>query len=722
MAGRGRDWRLLGGSDPTPGEPDTLDGIAAEFEAYADAADGISSELGLAAHDVGGSSWRGTAWAAFLGAVGPVPGLVAEQSTAFTEVAQLLRAWALVLTDLQTEADDLLRQAEEAEAAQSAAEAQLPGARSARSTAYRALSNARDGDDQRATTSAFRNWDRADDRVTRLEAERDAATHDLALLVEEASELASTHRTTAATYANAVRGAALPALDLLPFATAVAVEALEDRLGGTELGGTDGVVSPTELAAILVQVTEEISPFGGLEDDQLAAYTRLLASVAAHPDLAGDVLAGLGDDIPYVLLGVHDLGQDASDPERYADLAEQLIRLIQVGSGTTAGREALIQQVYGLSYYTSVVLLAIADLDPDVVAAAATAVIASNWSAGQFFWDNPYFPALQGSHTLVALLALVDQPDAVRAFFDGPGAEDRMADLLDLAPYPMVDAAVLEVLVSALVDGTGEGARLAGALIHAVAEHGTGDLNIHLALVTLLAPHLPDVVDDIDDEVPLDRDVWQQFLNHLLDDVPAAMAGEIALVIIGAAVLDAASAEWPLDGEYNNVLRNEMADWVGPLQEALTAEALSVEEAQAAINSAFDQGAGIVSTVVGILTPDPTGVLAKAAVKEVTGRVIGFVGDRLAEAVSPADFDVPSIHEQASAITNVVLEEIVGNPEIRTELDDRDDLYLVPEGSVPDGVPSNRVVPIGDGLVAVLEEQFVDTLRNDIRDALGAGL
>ena len=727
MAGRGKDFTLLGGNDPAPGDIEVLEYMRAGVDDLATSSTDLAADvdgLGLA---VGTSDWSGDSADGFLRTLATTPPMVVAQGEAWTAVSGVLADWAATVEGMQARANVLLDLAEANEDRRLALVQARPAAVQALASARDALRDARDDEDG-STDSARRAVERAAERLAEIDAGIAECEAEAARLKGEAAALLEEHEAAAMAVAQRLRAAIPPTPDLLPFGVAVAAAVADDLIPGFDAAGRDGIIDPSEFGELLLHVQGELlDPDHDLTDDALRATERMLEALARHEAAAGAVVEALGTDgVAASLTSLEYLGRyrDAAD---HGDLAEAILSMIGAASHSAAGSQTLVATVEDNGPFTAVILATVAGLGTDVLVAIAEEVLPDQ----DFFLipaRNEFFPSMGfGEHLAVVLTALSSDPDAVRAYLD-PGDADQLAErvrlLLDLDPYAHgVDEGVIAVLVAALHTSNGDALAVAEALAGTIAGDGAGHLDINLALTALLQPHLAEIIDDL--ALPSSdvthADVTALFTN-LLDGLDGPDAQVLTDLVISAAVADAAALgldDIPDDTALSDLLKNELADWLNPLQHALEANELSVEEARAAITSAFTTGAGLASTVIGLA--GPSGAVAKVVAREVTKRLTTWIAEEVADAVAPDEVPAPSVHQQTTVIVNEMLPLLLHNPEALGHMLDTNAVTLVDDGDVPTGTDPGLVIDVGNGQMAVVNEHTYETFFNDILDAVEAG-
>lgn len=731
MSGRPGSWGLLGGVDPTPGRAEVLDHIATGLDGLAAEADAAAADLGGLGLDVGTSGWEGRTATSYTTAFAPTPGMMTTLAESYRAAGAALTGWRSTLEDLQAEADALLVRAEDAEARRLAAEDALPGARSARTAAKEALDDAAEDPDA-DTAAAFRRYDRAATRVWELEQALAEAEQDLQFAVEEAGELADAHRQATLGVAGEVAAATPDQLELLPFGVAVAAAAADAALPGHDAAGADGIISPAELARLL-ETGVDAALSEDLDPDGRAALERLLGTIADDEPFAGELVAEIGSDMASGLLyGMYHLGQyvDGAD---HRDMAEGFTAVLAAASQGAEGRAVLRDLTDPAEVGIVALLLASTEgLHPDLVVDVATNVIGDDDMETWPFHlgGSATFPDLYGGAVLVVVEAMAAQAAAAQEYFARTG-EQGVTDLLDVPGYDYgVSEAVLTVVLAGLADGDPASLALAEDLVSSIAAHGAGDLDIQLGIIAGLAPHLAEVADDTFAQgAAIPDEVLEAFYTELLDGLSGEQVQAFVDVVVGVAVLDAGSMPIPTEQAVTIVdaLKGELGELLGPLQDALEANELSVEQAQAAIASGVNTGVGLVNAVIG--TVSPVGGLGGVAIKAVAKELTGIVGDHVASALSPDSIDAPDINEQAATIVNGVLPVLLAEPDVLAHVQEQFgasepmpatavEAYAEQQGI---DLVDDFVVTLPDGSVVVVTENTWEILRNDLADILGAG-
>ena len=169
MAGRGKDFTLLGGADPAPGDTEVLEYMRTGFDDLAMSSTDVTADvdgLGLA---VGTSEWSGDSADGFLRTLATTPPLVAAQGEAWTAVSGVIAGWATTLEGLQARADVLLALAEANEERRLQLVQARPAAVQALERARQALRDARDDEDG-ASDAERRAVERAAERLAEIDA------------------------------------------------------------------------------------------------------------------------------------------------------------------------------------------------------------------------------------------------------------------------------------------------------------------------------------------------------------------------------------------------------------------------------------------------------------------------------------------------------------------------------------------------------------------------
>gem|GEM_PF-4530155 len=726
MAGRGKDFTLLGGADPAPGDTEVLAYMRTGFDDLAMSSTDVTADvdgLGLA---VGTSEWRGDSADGFLRTLATTPPLVAAQGEAWTAVSGVIAGWATTLEGLQARADALLALAEANEERRIQLVQARPAAVQALEHARQALRDARDDEDG-ASDADRRAVERTAERLAEIDAGIAECEAEAARLRGEAAALLEEHEAAAAAVAEQLRAAIPPAPNLLPFGVAVAAAVADDLIPGFDAAGQDGTIDPTEFGDLLLHVQGELlDPDHDLTDAALRATERMCEALARHEVAAGAVVEALGTDgVTASLTALQYLGQyqDAAD---HGDLADAILSMIGAASHSAVGSQTLVATVEDNGPFTAVLLATIEDLGTDLLVAIAEEVLPDR----DFFLiprRNEFFPSMGfGEHLATVLTALSSDPDAVQTYLD-PGNADQLAErvrlLLDLDPHAHgVDEGVIGVLIAALHDSNADASTVAAALGQTIAADGAGHLDIQVALTVVLQSHLAELLENTGTMVDgFDRDQVTQLFTNLLDGADGAEVQVITDLVLGAAAQDAAVpdlANLTSESTLSDLLKNELTDWVGPLQQALVANEMSIEEARAAITSSFTTGAGLVSSLISLA--GPSGAVAKLVTREVTKQVTEWIAESVASAVSPEEIAAPSVQQQTHAMVTGMLPLLVDNPDARTHMIDTGAVTLVGLDAVPADTDPGRVIDLGNGRVALVNEHVYETIFNDVRDAVEA--
>jgi len=726
VAGRGKDFTLLGGADPAPGDTEVLAYMRTGFDDLAMSSTDVTADvdgLGLA---VGTSEWRGDSADGFLRTLATTPPLVAAQGEAWTAVSGVIAGWATTLEGLQARADALLALAEANEERRIQLVQARPAAVQALEHARQALRDARDDEDG-ASDADRRAVERTAERLAEIDAGIAECEAEAARLRGEAAALLEEHEAAAAAVAEQLRAAIPPAPNLLPFGVAVAAAVADDLIPGFDAAGQDGTIDPTEFGDLLLHVQGELlDPDHDLTDAALRATERMCEALARHEVAAGAVVEALGTDgVTASLTALQYLGQyqDAAD---HGDLADAILSMIGAASHSAVGSQTLVATVEDNGPFTAVLLATIEDLGTDLLVAIAEEVLPDR----DFFLiprRNEFFPSMGfGEHLATVLTALSSDPDAVQTYLD-PGNADQLAErvrlLLDLDPHAHgVDEGVIGVLIAALHDSNADASTVAAALGQTIAADGAGHLDIQVALTVVLQSHLAELLENTGTMVDgFDRDQVTQLFTNLLDGADGAEVQVITDLVLGAAAQDAAVpdlANLTSESTLSDLLKNELTDWVGPLQQALVANEMSIEEARAAITSSFTTGAGLVSSLISLA--GPSGAVAKLVTREVTKQVTEWIAESVASAVSPEEIAAPSVQQQTHAMVTGMLPLLVDNPDARTHMIDTGAVTLVGLDAVPADTDPGRVIDLGNGRVALVNEHVYETIFNDVRDAVEA--
>lgn len=726
MAGRGKDFTLLGGADPAPGDTEVLEYMRTGFDDLAMSSTDVTADvdgLGLA---VGTSEWSGDSADGFLRTLATTPPLVAAQGEAWTAVSGVIAGWATTLEGLQARADVLLALAEANEERRLQLVQARPAAVQALERARQALRDARDDEDG-ASDAERRAVERAAERLAEIDAGIAECEAEAARLRGEAAALLEEHEAAAAAVAEQLRAAIPPAPNLLPFGVAVAAAVADDLIPGFDAAGQDGIIDPGEFGELLLHVQGELlDPDHDLTDAALRATERMCEALARHEAAAGAVVEALGTDgVAASLTALQYLGQyqDAAD---HGDLADAILSMIGAASHSAAGSQTLVATVEDNGPFTAVLLATIEDLGTDLLVAIAEEVLPDQ----DFFLiprRNEFFPSMGfGEHLATVLTALSSDPDAVQTYLD-PGNADQLAErvrlLLDLDPHAHgVDEGVIGVLIAALHDSNADASTVAAALAQTIAADGAGHLDIQVALTVVLQSHLAELLENTGTMVEgFDRDQVTQLFTNLMDGADGAEVQVITDLVLGAAAQDAAVpdlANITSESTLSDLLKNELTDWVGPLQQALVANEMSIEEARAAITSSFTTGAGLVSSLIGLA--GPSGAVAKLVTREVTKQVTEWIAESVASAVSPEEIAAPSVQQQTHAMVTGMLPLLIDNPDARTHMVDTGAVTLVGLDAVPADTDPGRVIDLGNGQVALVNEHVYETIFNDVRDAVEA--
>ncbi len=741
MSTRGRDWSLLGGVDPTPGDVDVIDYIVTGLETLADAADtavaGVT-DLGLTA---GTGGWEGLTADAFTSTLQPVPGLVTDLGESYREALGVLRDWSGQVADLQAEADLLLAAAEEAEAARAAAEAALPGARADRLQAKRALDQA--SEDGTVDHSDFLRWDRAATRVWQLETDVTDAEADLAALVEQAAALADTHQQAALGVAGSVTGATLPETDLLPFAVAVAAIKAADALGHPDIAGDDGIISHAELAQLVTEASYDLLD-QELDASQERALANVVALAAQDTELSGALVAALGvEGVLTVLYNLNDVGRNRVVGDGEA-LAEAVTELLAAGSMTADGFAVLAQLTDpgDLGGVPALILATIEGIDPRIVALVAHHVVTDDWIAQWSPFGSALFPGLEGDAATIVLTALNDRPDAIEVFL-GNGLHQRLEALIALHDgdgYPgssSIADLVTGVLAAGLVPASADAQTVAAALIEVLGDAGHGRLDLELPILLLLSPHLPALTDNALSHAGLDADgnpisgdgfinaqELEAYLAAALDGLSAEEVQQLAATVVAIAIADAPTAAIPGDNTtLGGAVGSEIGDLLTALQGAIESKISDVEAQQAAFSAAVSQGLGLVTAIGNVVFP-ASGAVTKLVVSQVQGVVTDFVGDQLSDIYGPDDVDYPSPSVQAAQVSAAVLPELLEEPTVLAHLEEVGSIVATyPPGQAP-SVPTSQEhlhVQLADGSVVQVTEGFYDDMFASIANVIDLG-
>lgn len=732
MTGRGRDWSPLGGFDPTPGDPAVISYVADAVGEHARA--GISAHEAFTTFgiDVGSSSWTGRSSSAFLSAVQPLPRIVMEQLQAYDALVGAVRGWGGEVEGNQRRADDLLEEALLQEAVRDQADADLPGARSRLWAAERQLDDpALEG---AARAAAARQYERALDSVQALVRQRDEAVAELARLRRHAAELRDEHEQAGVAAGTRIVGQLSEPADLLPFAASLAGVAVAEAFGHLDVLGDDGMLSPSELADLLSHAGEE-ALFQQLDDEQDDALARLLAVLARDPEASAEVLQALGEDgVADVLSSLYFAGEtfihSEDMPQHGDDTSAAFIALISAGAQTAAG----LAVVDGLADpdahgpHVTWVLATAEDLPTSVVLQLAQQLLTGDNEP--LFMFNHNFPALNhGAHATIAG-ALAANEEASVAFVNADPATNLHALVNLNAHFPAGEH--VAVVIAHAIDGAlnPHAQDVAAHVIEVIADGGAGGLGIQAAVLSALnvSGHLSVLLDDTrfpamvgesgDGEVTTVE--FTRFLEELLADLPDDEVGLLIEHVIAGAALDTALVGIPTsEATLLDVVRNEMADYLGPLRDALESHLGDAEEAAAALESGLAGGLGlavsIAKSVAGV-----SGVPG-AVVSSVASLAIGIVAEQVAGGVQP----LPAIGTNAELGEMAVvglLPHLLSSDEVLAHMVDVGNVDSVhaDAGSVPPGTPPHLVVELPDGTIAVVDEDVFENLANDLTEVVAS--
>ncbi|AXV05177.1 putative integral membrane protein [Euzebya pacifica] len=356
MAGRGKDFTLLGGTDPAPGDIEVLEYMRTGVDDLAMSSTDVTADvdgLGLA---VGTSEWSGDSADGFLRTLATTPPMVAAQGEAWTAVSGVIAGWATTLEGLQARADVLLALAEANEERRLQLVQARPAAVQALERARQALRDAREDEDG-ASDADRRAVERAAERLAEIDAGIAECEAQAARLRGEAAALLEEHEAAAVVVAEQLRAAIPPAPNLLPFGVAVAAAVADDLIPGFDAAGQDGIIDPTEFGDLLLHVQGELlDPDHDLTDAALRATERMCEALARHEAAAGAVVEALGNDgVAASLTALQYLGQyqDAAD---HGDLADAILSMIGAASHSAAGSQTLVATVEDNGPFTAVLL------------------------------------------------------------------------------------------------------------------------------------------------------------------------------------------------------------------------------------------------------------------------------------------------------------------------------------------------------------------------------
>lgn len=292
---RGRDWTVLHG-DPAPGSPTTIQHVAEALGGAATATDDVAAATGDVALEAGTSEWSGPSADGFLAVFGELPAVVLHGSGRAASAGSALSAWADALTIIQARAGALLDLAEAADHRQREAEAARPAAQRARTAALKGLRWVRRDPEatDEARSAAWRQYDRTDLVVGRLDRSIAEAEGALARLRARARGLASEHADAARGTAIRVDACVVDPTGRPSFGRAATGGGLLDGSAGIVLDADgDGTVDPDEVAAALAFV---LGDNGMAQPDLVAAMTllgRLLMDAAADPAASAAMVGAL---------------------------------------------------------------------------------------------------------------------------------------------------------------------------------------------------------------------------------------------------------------------------------------------------------------------------------------------------------------------------------------------------------------------------------------------
>ena len=106
--------------------------------------------------------------------------------------------------------------------------------------------------------------------------------------------------------------------------------------------------------------------------------------------------------------------------------------------------------------------------------------------------------------------------------------------------------------------------------------------------------------------------------------------------------------------------------------------------------------------------------------REDTKQVTEWIAESVASAVNPEEIAAPSVQQQTHAMVTGMLPLLVDNPDARTHMVDTGAVTLVGLDAVPADTDPGRVIDLGNGQVALVNEHVYETIFNDVRDAVEA--
>jgi hypothetical protein len=671
MAGRGRDWSLLNGEDPTPGDVGAVEAAASAVRTHAGAAEDAAAGTSGFTAAVGGSGWSGTAAEGFVSAFTPTARLVADTGTALEDGADALEAWGAELQGMQDAADRLLDEARRVKAELEQARRDLADAQESMRMASAAIAAAEPGQG----FGAIRAYDEASMRAHRAQEDIERLEQEWADLRRDAADLADEHRTAVVSAAAALGGAAPDAVTLLPFRLSVTAQQLAAALPDLDVDADgDGLVDASELAAAVLEIQGGLlDPDHDLSEEALRLYADLLTGLSADPEAAADVVAALGDDTAHVLLLLQELGRHVG-AERYAGVADGLLALIGAASNDPEGREVLRRLVEGDRVGDLLLLIAHApDLEASLVARIAERVMFDDELLAGMPMRNAFFDAGSG-HLEAVLRALGANPEAMRQFLEG--GEGRLDHLLGYVDsLELYDPEPLALALAAAIEGADDPAAIAARVIAATGDSdGFGWGNA--ALVEAVAPHLveltshPELMSAGGSTAEALRKFWQVTLDGMS---PQELATAYDQVLAG--VRDSVAGfpdHW--DGTDVTPIADDIIEGISPLLspfvQAVTenvSEAIGDhEDARDAIEGLLGDVAGAVPVPgVGKVGEVVVGALIEQAAQAAAGGIAGDaptyddqLAARIADALQPV---VESEIRQAGEVSAQMADDIAQN-------------------------------------------------------------